>query len=203
MELKDTLLELVEAARWADKTYTAKDGDEGISCVQSGDIKVIVENRPRLDVLHVACRGTVNLRNWRTNLTIARVPLLTDDTTGRTGFALVHKGFLDAANNVRDDVLSTIKRVSTESLKSVLISGHSLGGALAVLLSIAIVMDTSLSERNISVRVITFGAPAVGNARFVRFLERIVRLKIDRVVLIADPIPRSLGSPFFKHYPTR
>jgi predicted lipase len=203
MELKDALLELVVAARWAAKTYKAKDNDEGYSCVQSGDIKVIVENRPHLDVVHVACRGTVNMRNWRTNLKIVRVPLMADDTTGRTGFALVHKGFLEAANSVRDEVLATIKRVSTENLKSILISGHSLGGALAVLLSIAIVMDASLSERNISVRVITFGAPAVGDAGFTKFLEGIVRLKIDRVVLIGDPIPKSLGITNFKHYPLR
>ena len=62
------------------------------------------------------------------------------------------------------------------------ITGHSLGGAVALLLGARLVALGIPPEQ---IDIITFGAPAVGNAAFVAECEE---LKLDRVVIAGDPV---------------
>ena len=59
-------------------------------------------------------------------------------------------------------------------------TGHSLGGAVA-LLAAARLYDEGASQ----IQVVTFGAPAVGNAAFNAAYEPL--LQVDRIVMAGDP----------------
>ena len=65
--------------------------------------------------------------------------------------------------------MQTLGATATQYLqrsdRQVVVTGHSLGGALAILLALRI--KTYMHDRGIKVRVFTFGAPHVGNNTWV------------------------------------
>jgi len=103
----------------------------------------------------------------------------------------VHKGFYEFIHAGSVATLSSDKQ-TTFSLPDILrdnpdskiyITGHSLGGAAATLTG-AWLISMGISPEQIE--VITFGAPAVGNAAFAAKFEP--TLKLTRVVISGDPV---------------
>lgn len=74
---------------------------------------------------------------------------------------MVHYGFMEAYKSVREAI---IKAVKDSPMKKVVLVGHSLGGALAVLC--ALDMGCNLPQK--SVQCVTFGCPKVGDPAFVK-----------------------------------
>lgn len=140
------------------------------------------------DRLILAFRGTTKSAHWMTNLNIA---------LKRTPWGRVHRGFWEATHRFRPEPFSLIEVLSREQ-RPVSITGHSLGGALAVLTS---AMIEWLGEGEVS-DVITFGQPAVGlgrfNAEFTRRLgPRYVRFvhDVDGVSGIPELVYRHIAPP--------
>ena len=133
--------------------------------------------------LVLAFRGTEKkVSDW---LTDARcVPTI-------DGNAKVHTGFLEAFDGKTNDEGKTARQVvkdildnpeakdSAGRLLPLFITGHSLGGALALL-------ATKLITPNINGACYTFGAPRVANYEYFRFLKT----PVYRVVNSADMVPR-------------
>ena len=107
------------------------------------------------------------------------------------GEARVHTGFLEAFAAKKDATGRTAKEVVEDILARpgardgagrplpLFITGHSLGGALALL-------ATRLVAPDVNGACYTFGAPRVGNYEYFRF----VRTPVYRVVNSADVVPR-------------
>ena len=121
--------------------------------------------------------------------------------TARRETPLVHRGFLDYCQAALfTDVLPAYgNRTAGEVLAAELrahpsmriyLTGHSLGGAAAVLAA-ARLSDMGVSAEQLVVT--TFGAPAVGNAAFVRRYEG--RFTLHRVVMSGDPMKDVLAAP--------
>ena len=138
--------------------------------------------------LVLAFRGTEKkVSDW---LTDARcVPTL-------EGSAKVHTGFLEAFAKKRDDADRTAKDVveqilahrdarDGDELLPLYITGHSLGGALALL-------ATKLVAPNVNGACYTFGAPRIGNYEYFRN----IKTPVYRVVNSADVVPRVPPGPF-------
>jgi triacylglycerol lipase len=94
----------------------------------------------------VAFRGTQDLRNWLTDLDCAFV---------RMENLRVHRGFYKALESVRPDLEAEIEGLRYERLW---LTGHSLGGALAMLCAHAWGGQVE--------GVYTFGQPRAGDAKF-------------------------------------
>jgi pimeloyl-ACP methyl ester carboxylesterase len=94
----------------------------------------------------VAFRGTQDLRNWLTDL---------DCAFARMGNLRVHRGFYEALESVRQDLEAGIEGLRYERLW---LTGHSLGGALAMLCAHAWAGRVE--------GVYTFGQPRAGDAKF-------------------------------------
>ena len=106
----------------------------------------------------------------------------------------VHKGFDDYTNTAlfqapiaETDGLTLgellAKELREHPEEKLIITGHSLGGSVAIL-SAARLSDMGVEPRQLE--VVTFGAPAVGNAGFVKKYGE--RFHLTRVIMPGDPI---------------
>lgn len=167
--------------------------------------------------IHVlAFRGSQTKKDWHTNLNTSQVlfggtnpeefgEFAAKEADGKT-MPKVHAGFneyVQTGFSLNPDVDNDgIKEDFVEILKNDpntywLITGHSLGGAAATIFAERLV---SMGVPKEKIPVITFGAPAVGNAVFAeQFGDKINLL---RVTTTLDPVPGSLQTFFggFKQF---
>jgi hypothetical protein len=121
------------------------------------------------DIQTIAIRGTANLENVMLNLNVSLLPDAKLDI-------MLHQGFASAARAVYKDVKPYLA-----TGKPIQITGHSLGGAIAVILAMYLkVDDYPLTS------VVTFGQPKVTN---VSGAERFTGLPLTRVVTLQDIVP--------------
>jgi hypothetical protein len=96
-----------------------------------------------------------------------------------------HDGFGDAHARSAAAVLAAVRTGITRfGATMVTLTGHSLGGALAV---VATAQMAANLPSNISLRTITYGAPRVGNQAFVDYVNS--RAVMNRIVNQDDPVP--------------
>jgi triacylglycerol lipase len=98
--------------------------------------------------------------------------------------ARFHQGFITALASVWDPLLSEVDSRLKESDRLLWITGHSLGGALA-LLSAWLFMRKMIDVH----QVYTFGAPMVGNVKALAAFDKELAGKIYRYCNETDPIP--------------
>lgn len=114
---------------------------------------------PSQSTIYVAFRGSESIQNWLDNLdaVLTSYPLCSG--------CEVHKGFYSAEQSSIANVISQVKSLKSKypSYK-VLVTGHSLGAALATLTA----MD--LLHNGVSpVRLFNYGSPRVGNDEFAAY----------------------------------
>jgi len=75
----------------------------------------------------------------------------------------VHRGFLRAYGHVRQHLWALLNDdCRLHGVETITLTGHSLGGALATLAAV----DISMHRREASIKLVTWGAPTVGDRRF-------------------------------------
>lgn len=157
------------------------------------DISYFIGTTPSFVVL--AFRGTVfnDIHNWMTNATIDQVP-------NKVGGGSVHEGFSKALNGGWDKLLATIWPLVTAD-RTLWVTGHSLGGALATLAAQWLVGS--------GVKVAgtyTYGSPRVGNSGFYKgYVPVNYRFVNDSDIVPHVPLEVSawgLGVFFYKHIGT-
>lgn len=97
-----------------------------------------------------------------------------------------HAGFVGLYAKLRDHVHSMVKQ---SGASVVIVTGHSLGGALATL------AGPDLAGAGYDVKVVTFGAPPVGDGNFVKMFDSSIK-ECVRVVNPHDPVTTVPGSQF-------
>ena len=135
---------------------------------------------------HVCFRGTATNHDVAMDLYYHLKPLESfaslDIDAARAAGARAHAGFATAASLVYRRVAAAAKG------GPVVLSGHSLGGALALVAGLGLEMSGFFS-----CRVVTFGAPPAGDAKLAALCDGMLRH--TRFTLRSDPIPK-LGSGF-------
>lgn len=131
------------------------------------------------DTCILAFRGTQpdKVKDWLTDLNTTQV-------AGPVG--KVHAGFWNALNNVWADVSSTLQ--AKRGTRNLWITGHSLGGALAVLATAKLLMDKQ-HPRPVT-GLYTYGQPRVGNETFCKSFDQAMGAKTFRFVNYKDIVPR-------------
>lgn len=124
-------------------------------------------------------RGSSAPLDWITNLNAAPV--------GWRGGGRVHRGFAKALEPVWPEIARQIEKVLGGAGGPLLITGHSLGAALATL-------SAGLIPAG---RLITFGSPKVGDSAFCRSVRAAERYVNNRDVVCRLPLP---GLPMVKAY---
>lgn len=133
------------------------------------------------DSVVLAFRGTepMQLPDWATDLKMARVPCPWCDGAG------VHQGFLDALESEWQHIMALIGPHA--AAKSLWITGHSLGGALALLTAHRL----ACTQPDLPVQgLVTFGQPRCGDEGFVADVRRRFAGCYWRAVDNRDVVPR-------------
>ncbi len=131
----------------------------------------------------VSFRGTKELSDWLTNL---------DALSTSTEIGSVHAGFWNAFEAAAPVVTDVIDRVSS---RPILLTGHSLGGAIAALAACV------WSEKYPVNGVYTFGQPAVGrNKKYKETMRQRLSGKMFRFVNDDDVVPKV--PPLYAHVGT-
>lgn len=150
--------------------------------------------------VYVYFAGSESKRNWQTNVNILgdQVP---KDWCGLEGLR-VHKGFLKAFESVSEQLLQAFDAfVLPKSSEPIVVTGHSLGAALATIAGLYIACKFPQYRDRLS--VVTFGGPNVGDGQFVKAFDELVARSV-RVVTPLDPLVRVLSpqlAPVKGYYP--
>lgn len=155
------------------KTYTSKKAgmDNVFQVYTHGKIGVI------------NFRGsTANKFSWLANMYSEMLPaegeIIVKDITfnykmGKDTSSSIHSGYTLALAFLHQDLLAQIKKLNAQGIYDVLITGHSQGGALAVLFRAYLnhLSPEKLDPKN-NFKVYAFAMPMVGNKSFVREYNR-------------------------------
>jgi triacylglycerol lipase len=126
--------------------------------------------------LLVAFRGTKTDDEWITDFSINQRPFPYVPDSGK-----VHGGFLSIYDSCRTTIIETLQSLPKKPL---LTTGHSLGGALSILLAIDVAHNLSLP----SIIHYNFGAPKVGDKIFKTLFDKLVPTSF-RFVNLHDFVP--------------
>ena len=156
------------------------------------DAKAYLVSKGNVKILTIA--GTESLRDVEVDFRVGRVHLNDDIVLAanekKSGDKLfVHRGFRDYADVVLSDGLAERLKTSLAENpdETLYLTGHSLGGAVAVVAGIRLI-DAGIP--NSRLKVITFGSPAVGSHKLAQNYAD--KLDLTRVVMHGDVIKKSL-----------
>lgn len=135
------------------------------------------------DIAVIVLRGTdPTLADWLADFTINQA---------RTQNGMIHAGFFNGYRPLHPQVKELLKRFQP---KKVWLSGHSLGGALAVVSAYQLIIEGEYKVAG----VMTFGQPMVVSSDLKAFVEPKLKSKYVHFVNDMDPIARVVKP--FKHF---
>lgn len=126
------------------------------------------------DATVIVFRGTDDRKDWFANLDVCP----DFDVHGR-----FHRGFNDAYESLQAQVIGLLTETPPANLW---ITGHSLGGALAVICAYDLIHNQTLDVRG----VMTFGQPMVASKKAANFLDDLLRGRYVRFVNGRDIVTR-------------
>jgi predicted lipase len=154
-------------------------GQGFLSCTGLIDIDVgtagyVVEGS---DIIVIVFRGTQDELDWKTNVNARLV--------GLQGGTRVHTGFFQAYWPIRDAMFDFVKRTIKAKPRPVYITGHSLGGALALMATAELANDEDAAIRDSIAACYTFGCPRAGDSSF----DIYVKAPLYRITNGVDMVP--------------
>lgn len=145
----------------------------------------------------VAFRGTIGMdsTNWITNLKTDYDPYPNPIYPD----AGVHSGFYKAYNGVKNQLIQAVQSLrDSYSNPSIMVFGHSMGGALALLSVMDLRRELGIPPENIT--FYTYGQPRVGGKSFRDYVYYMIGQRYFRVVHNDDMVPHLPSSTFnFRH----
>jgi predicted lipase len=147
------------------------------------------------DNIVIAFRGTTSTADTISDLIARQIPFPWLSNGGQT-----HRGFTEIYETARIQIITALTKCNPN--KKLIITGHSLGGALATLCA----LDPAYNSKFSPPIVYTYGAPRVGDPTFaaaynqkIAFNHRIV-IESDLIPLIPPPLFKIHGYPKVYHY---
>lgn len=136
------------------------------------------------DTAVIMFRGTnaPEIQDWFVNL---------NNKSYRSANGGVHAGFWASYETLHDQLIEVLRQ---KNPKRIWVTGHSLGGALAVVCSYRLMTD---EDKEIA-GMMTFGQPRVGSPEFCQHLDLELRGRMVHFVNENDLVPRI--PPSFKHF---
>jgi hypothetical protein len=156
----------------------------------------LILQAPNNDVV-IAIRGTEGIWEWihDADFLAVRCPFL-------AGVGSTEDGFTAIYNSLRVDIATTSTRVVNalatlpfnQATNSLVICGHSLGGALATLLALDVAANTNFKNPT----VYTYASPRTGDPLFVSTYKQVVPNTV-RIANRVDLVPKLPLPPGYEH----
>ncbi|KAI9489134.1 lipase [Zychaea mexicana] len=168
--------------------FTCKHCDPSLQLIKTfttliDDTNVMVLRGDAQKAIYVAFRGTSSIRSF-----VVDVVFLPVDYPVAKG-TKVHKGFLESYNSVRDDLIKTVlEQAGQYPDYEIAITGHSLGGAQAVLCALDLLNTNGTQFSPVNLKLYTQGQPRVGDSAFANYLLN-TKISYERLVNKRDLIP--------------
>lgn len=147
---------------------------------------------PNDQSIYISYRGSQDIENW-----VSNVDILKHKCPSEWGIdkCEVHAGFYAAENSVIDSIWANVQQL-TQKYPSyrVVVTGHSLGGALATLTAVDLVSKGVEASK---MELWNFGSPRVGNEEFAQGVSE--RFSIHRVTHHKDMVPHVPTHHRFQH----
>lgn len=144
------------------------------------------------DALYVALQGTKTGRDLFTDLNFWFSSVWDEDDAQSAHQLSAHRGFLDRSRHIPAEALFAWAQQQGRRL---IFSGHSLGGAVAVLCTLRLLRALGDHTGGASIRCITFGMPAIGNAALADHVSlRGWHHCFSSFVLPEDMVPRLMSA---------
>lgn len=124
--------------------------------------------------VYVCFRGTDSTNDWIGNAMAGKTPY----SRGR-----VHTGFLRSLEVINFELFEYVAHRVSRHQRSLVVTGHSLGGGMAVLYAMGVMAEHVAS-------VVTFGCPRVGDEAFARAFNEQHAQNSVRFVNNNDAVPR-------------
>lgn len=143
----------------------------------------------------VSFKGSKGIQTWIDDIKFAKTDRSFDGIDG----CRVHSGFYDTFRSVEIGLTAALidLRAKNPTYQTV-ITGHSLGGALASLYSMSLAYEHNITD----FKMYTFGAPRFGNQECVDAFKSKLDGALERVVHDHDIVPHLPPESFgFKHLP--
>ncbi|KAG7398544.1 hypothetical protein PHYBOEH_010908 [Phytophthora boehmeriae] len=140
----------------------------------------LVGYSPSYQAIVIAFRGSMDVTNWLDNLTFLKRRAYPEFPG-----VMVHMGFYWAWKSVSDQVLTILKKLQIlHPHAKLLVSGHSLGGAVAAICA----FELEFVEKMTVQALYTFGKPRVGNINFSGYLHN-ATMEVYRLTHFNDVVP--------------
>ena len=177
-----------ELELWNCKTCSQNVSDINII---DDDTRIIMAYDASLKSHFISIRGSSDINNWISNIETRIIYPYFDKNIG------VHNGLYHEYLLYKDHLISYVKGLDDNY--SLIITGHSSGGALAALLTYDLVTEGHFLYSNIN--LYTFGSPRIGNKDFVKsFIS--FDIPYNRVTYKKDIVPHLPQELFgFVHIP--
>jgi hypothetical protein len=146
----------------------------GLIDIDVGTAGYVVEGS---DIIVIVFRGTQDELDWKTNVNVRLVAL--------QGGTRVHTGFFQAYWPIRNAMFDSVKRMIKAKPRAVYITGHSLGGALALMATAELANDEDAAIRDSVAACYTFGCPRAGDSSF----DIYVKAPLYRITNGVDMVP--------------
>ncbi len=129
------------------------------------------------DLIIVVFRGTEDDLDWMTNVNLSFVTL--------QGGTRVHTGFFQAYWPIREIMFEFITTAIGKKPRPVYLTGHSLGGALALMATAELANHDEATVRDSIAACYTFGCPRAGDGTF----DQYVKAPLYRITNGVDLVP--------------
>ncbi|KXN86217.1 putative feruloyl esterase A, partial [Leucoagaricus sp. SymC.cos] len=162
----------------------------------SGDIQGYVARDDDRREIIIAFRGSASIMAFIADVSLVLVPFIAPGVKAPSGVR-VHSGFLLSWDSVALEVrLIVSQQLKSHQDYSIVTSGHSLGGVLA--LYCAIMAKQDHPER--TVKTYSYGAPRAGNKEFATFVNGLFGEHAYRVVHGNDGVPTIIPTSLGYHH---
>lgn len=143
----------------------------------TGNIQGFVGYSAPHNAVIAAFRGTVDIKNWISNIQFAQVAY------PKCSGCAVHDGFYNAYQEVSATVKAQVQLIVNKyRTAAIYVTGHSLGGAIATIAALDIKSTFGRLDQFYS-----YGEPRVGNSAFASYFAG--QMPVYRVIHYADIVP--------------
>jgi hypothetical protein len=151
--------------------------------------------------LVLSIRGSKSESNWRTNkmFTLVKWPEICSGCRAHRGF---HQAYQAAKQQIVTQLKAAVGKYPDYQL---IVTGHSLGGAMATMIATSLRKESELKDIGQKAHLYTYGAPKVGNPALMKEIESRNHQNY-RVTKGSDPVPHvpidfGLAFDFHQFYP--